>query len=530
MSLLTAALVPVAGCGGGRPGEISYEVKQGGKKGIVMGAQTVRYSEKGGHLEYGAVERRPYLAESTTTYRKLTLSPDRAKLEGYYSSRRVPGAAFRTYIDHSADLYSYLDDRLQTFDYVPPFSSPGGNLPFEPDSACLIQALADKFLAAKVEQATALVIIPSRSSLVQAVEIKREGKSALKVTGEGFGEVGMKFDSTGVLEEASGGGVLIEKGHAPVLRSRPFQPQGKAREIREIRVPTPDRLPGGDRLELAGSLYFPAGKRPYRAVVLAGDFGPRDRTGGGFLSQIAERLAGDGMAVLTCDKRGIPKSQGSYATYTRQTAAKDLNAQVDYLTLRGDIDIGHIAIVGYGEGGQLACQVAGSNPYVSSLVLMASPSVPLFPDLELLQARTAEATGAMRPAEEAAVELRVDNQLTLLGQVSGDHVKLGGHDLFLGWMRSQATSDPLGSVSALGIDVLVAQGGRDGVVLPEQARQLMRALEARGRGTQELALFEKLGHDFGPMLPEGASVPYRAHPEVDATVLDKVSGWLKARK
>jgi hypothetical protein len=57
----------------------------------------------------------------------------------------------------------------------------------------------------------------------------------------------------------------------------------------------------------------------------------------------------------------------------------------------------------------------------------------------------------------------------------------------------------------------------------------MQALEARGRGTQELAFFENLGHDFGPMLLEGASVPYRAHPEVERAVLDKVAGWLRDR-
>jgi hypothetical protein len=57
----------------------------------------------------------------------------------------------------------------------------------------------------------------------------------------------------------------------------------------------------------------------------------------------------------------------------------------------------------------------------------------------------------------------------------------------------------------------------------------MRSLEARGRGGQELALFERLGHDFGSFISEGDSVPYRAHPKVDRIVLDKVSGWLKGR-
>lgn len=524
-ALLLAVPLLAGGCGSRRPGEASYVVKQGG---IEIGEQTVRFSGEEGKAVYGATERRPFKVFDTTMYRKLAFSSDLKDLQEYYSSRRVPGAAYRTYLRRSGGSFTYLADELQTFDYqvFPPGKVA---IPYEPDSACLMQALADKFFTSGFDQATTLAVIPSRDAVMRELLIQREGKTGLKVTSPGVPEVSIRFGGDGILSKAEGGGLVIDRGRAGSMSSKPFMPTGRARALKEVMVQTPEKLPGGERLELAGSIYIPAGKRPYPAVVLAGDFGPQDRTGGGFLSQIAARLVDDGFAVLTCDRRGVPRSQGDYATYTLESATSDLNAQVDYLVLRGDIDIERIAMVGYGEGGQLASKVAASNPYVSSLVLMATPSVPLFPDLALRQADLGMSAGLLQPAEAAAARIRTETEVRLLNETSGNTLELGGHELFLGWMRSEAANDPLVSISLLEIPVLVAQGGRDGYVPVEEANRIMDALNARGKSTQKLALFEKLGHSFGTMFSEGATAPYRAHPEIDPEVLNAVSSWLKER-
>jgi pimeloyl-ACP methyl ester carboxylesterase len=388
--------------------------------------------------------------------------------------------------------------------------------------------LADRFFDADLRSASAFAIVPSRGALLRELLVERDGDSGLKVTSPGLPDVRMEFDSSGLLSRAEGGGLLIERGKPGGMSSRPFMPVGGARAVKEVRVPAPEKLKGGEHLELAGSLYVPAGKAPHPAVVLAGDFGPQDRTGNGFLAQVARRLVDDGFAVLTCDRRGIPQSQGDYATYTRETAERDLNAQVDFLVLRGDIGIDSISLVGYGEGGQLASSVAASNPYVKAVVLMATPSVPLFPDLTAYQLQAAESSGLVEPAEITAERLRLGTEVSTLNETSGDTVELEGQELFLGWMRSQAFSDPLASVRALEVPALVVQGGRDVVVAPEHADAIMRALQERGSGTQELALFDELGHEFGLVLSEAASIPYRAHPEMDEKVLKKVSSWLKA--
>ena len=123
LALILAVPLLAGGCGSRRPGEASYVVKQGG---IEIGEQAVRFSGEEGEAVYGAKERRPFKVLDTTTYRKLTLSSDLKDIQEYYSSRRVPGAAYRTYLSRSGGSFTYLADELQTFDYqvLPPGKAP----------------------------------------------------------------------------------------------------------------------------------------------------------------------------------------------------------------------------------------------------------------------------------------------------------------------------------------------------------------------------------------------------------------------
>ena len=527
LALVLILVVPAfAGCGSrGRPARASYIVKQGG---ITIGGQQVNYLKDAGAVTYSANEHRPFEISDTTTYRKLTVTPDLARLKGYYANTTVPGASYRTYINPAGDRYYFLDDQLQIFNYVPSFSPERGFLPFEPDSAALLQVLVDKFLAARVDSAAALVIMPSKSSVLREVFVAKQGADRIRVTGEGVPDLSLTIDSAGLLTGMQGGGLVITTGSAGTLDSRPFAPTGKAREVQEVRVPTTDKLSNGDSLELAGSFYIPATKGPYRSVILVGEFGPEDRTGAGFLGRIAEQLTDRGMAVLTCDKRGVPRSQGKYSTYTYNSAVLDLNSEVDYLVLRGDVDANRIALVGFGEGGALACRVAASNPYVTALALMATPSVPLFPDLAGTQVEMRGGLGLLTKAEVNTAGLNIANLVNTVASTNAATIKIQGHELFLGWMRSQEGNSALASIGSLTIPVLVMQGGMDGNVPAKQSDELMRALEARGKSTQELALYDKLGHYFGPLLLEAQAVPYRDHPNVDTAVLEKLSGWLDA--
>lgn len=527
LSLLLLAVLALAtapGCGGPAPGtEYDYRVEQSGE---AIGSQSVTIDRSGGRVTYAGIERRPFLPLDTTVSRTVAVSggPERAVV--YRSTRQVPGAAYTDSLDSAGGRYSFFSDRLQTFDYARDVEAGGTVMPFEPDSACLAQALADRFFSTGERIAVAQVVVPSVSGALRQLRLELAGRR-LRVTGVGVPDLELLFDREGVLESLAGAGMRIARGPAKGMSSRPYQPEVEARAVREVRVAVPERLASGRELELAGSLYLPRGDAPYRAVVLAPEEGPRDRTGGGMLSQFASALVARGMAVLACDVRGISESDGSFATHTFESAVTDLNAQVDYLSMRSDIDARHISILGYGEGGQVAAAVAARNPYVTALALAAAPAVRPWPDLALLRADAAAADGRLQPVEAAMARSVAANQLALL-EKGGRYAELDGRRVFLGWMRSQAAREPLASMRSLDVPVLVVHGGGDELVPPDQAAAITRAL-ADGPGEVETALFEGLGHGLGRELDEAEARPFRSHPVVSKEVLRKVAGWLAAR-
>ena len=128
------------------------------------------------------------------------------------------------------------------------------------------------------------------------------------------------------------------------------------------------------RLNLSGMLTVPAGPGPFPAVVLVSDVGAQDRDGtlGDYhlMGTLADYLTRRGIAVLRYDDRGVGKSGGSTATATTAMLVSDVQAVVNFLRARLEININHIGVVGHGEGANVALLAAGqplSPAFVVSL-------------------------------------------------------------------------------------------------------------------------------------------------------------------
>lgn len=521
-ALAVLAMLPAcAGCGSGGMRHETYTITSGG---VAVGSEALSVGVEAGSRVYRSTVRRPYLPYDTTVYQQLYVSTDLTGFLGFNLDSRVPGASYRTYLTRKNGTFDYLRDDLQTFDFIQGLQLSSGFLPLEPDSACDIQALIDRLLASGQKQLVLMTVAPSRNMTLRETYVTLKKDGTIEILAAGLGDYAVSLDSGWVLVEATNrlDGTKIERGGGGKMTSKPYKPSRHFAE--EVRVTTVDGL------LLAGSLYLPTGRKPpYKAVVLAGDHGPQDRTGAGFLSQVADNLAGNGFAVLTCDKRGIPKSKGEYGTYTLDSAVSDLDSQVDYLVLRGDIDIDHLAVVGYGEGGIVASTAAMANPYITACVLMATPSVSLFPDLALLGAAEEVRAGRLQPVESDAETARINYLAGLVQSNPSDGIILEGHRLFLGWMRSYMNHSTPDTLKMLEIPVQVVQGADDTVVPASQADEVMAALESRGGYGQDLVMLGGLGHDFGGFAGEAESKPYRSHPEVQARALDAVSSWLKGK-
>ena len=129
------------------------------------------------------------------------------------------------------------------------------------------------------------------------------------------------------------------------------------------------------RLNLGGTFTVPPGKGPFPAVVLASDIGAQDRDGtiGNFhlLGTLADYLTRRGIAVLRYDDRGVGKSGGNSALATTAMRVSDVQAGMNFLRSRIEVNIGRIGVIGHGEGGDVALLAAGQPLPPAFVVSMA---------------------------------------------------------------------------------------------------------------------------------------------------------------
>jgi len=135
------------------------------------------------------------------------------------------------------------------------------------------------------------------------------------------------------------------------------------------------------RLRLAGTLTVPPGPGPFPAVVLVSDLGEQDRDGLApvragtppstdtsyrLLGGLADYLPRHCLAVLRLDDRGVGQSGGSNATATPAQRAGDVQAALNFLRTRPEVDLLRLGVIGHGEGANMA------------LLVVAQPLPPAF--------------------------------------------------------------------------------------------------------------------------------------------------------
>ena len=198
---------------------------------------------------------------------------------------------------------------------------------------------------------------------------------------------------------------------------------------------------------LAGELTLPEGDGPHAAVVLISGSGDQDRdsdfSGFRLFAVLADHLAGAGVASLRFDDRGVGGSTGDGLQATLQDRAADVEAAVDVLRSRDDIEAGSIGLVGHSEGGIVAPVVANRTDSVAFVVLLAAPAVPAGEILAAQQIELFEESGA---AAEQVEQFRALQQLVFGAVATGQ-----------GWDEVEAT-----------IRILVQQQFE---ALPEQTRE-----------------------------------------------------------
>jgi len=134
-------------------------------------------------------------------------------------------------------------------------------------------------------------------------------------------------------------------------------------------------------MHFGATLTRPKGNGKFPAVIIISGSGPQDRDGTLFGHQLyavlADHLTKNGIAVLRVDDRGVGKTTTGKeaANATSASFAHDVEAGLNYLETRTDVDIKHLGLIGHSEGGIIAPMVAARRKDVNFMVLWGAPIV-----------------------------------------------------------------------------------------------------------------------------------------------------------
>ncbi|GAB3828167.1 alpha/beta hydrolase family protein [Hymenobacter jeollabukensis] len=172
-------------------------------------------------------------------------------------------------------------------------------------------------------------------------------------------------------------------------------------------------------LRMAGMLTVPPGKGPFPAVVLVSDAGAQDRdaTVGEYrpMGSLADFLTRRGIAVLRVDDRGVGQSGGTPAAATTAELVADVQAALNFLRARPEVDLSHLGVIGHGEGGNVALLAAAQPLPPAFVVTLAAHGLPGRDIVVQQQANTLRSLGT-DPAQIEAASKRQQAMLDIIQQ------------------------------------------------------------------------------------------------------------------
>ena len=124
------------------------------------------------------------------------------------------------------------------------------------------------------------------------------------------------------------------------------------------------------KVNLAGSLFLPGGAGRHPAVVLFHGSGPQPRD-----EPMGRWFAGQGVAALVYDKRGVGESSGDFRQVPFLDLTGDGLAAVAFLKARSDIDPRGIGVWGLSQGGWLGPLAASQSRDIAFVIAVSGPGV-----------------------------------------------------------------------------------------------------------------------------------------------------------
>ena len=234
--------------------------------------------------------------------------------------------------------------------------------------------------------------------------------------------------------------------------------------------------------------------------------------------------------MLRVDDRGVGKSTGiqTLSNATMTDFADDVRAQIEYLRSRREIDPRRIALAGHSEGAVIAPMVAGTDPQIAAIVLMAGTAKRGDVVLEFQLNNQIDADTTLTPDAKTAKRAEQLDEIRRVVE-GGDTSKLGEF-MRSPWMKHFLTYDPLPAIAKVRQPILILQGEIDRQVTAEQAQMIEKGARAAGNNQVTVRVFPGLNHLF---LPAKTGAPSEYTSLSTATIGDDVikqlTDWLIVR-
>jgi pimeloyl-ACP methyl ester carboxylesterase len=292
---------------------------------------------------------------------------------------------------------------------------------------------------------------------------------------------------------------------------------------------------------LSGTLLTPAGPGRHPAVVFVHGSGPEGRFASRFL---AEYLAGNGVAALVFDKRGVATSTGDWKNATLEDLAGDALAGIELLRARPGIAADRVGIYGHSQGGLIAPIAAARSPHVGFIVAGATYGGTVFEQDLYRVSNSLKRSDLSEPYQVKAMSFyRRFIQAARTGAgidgllAAGDSVKGEAWYQWLGipprdhWLWSfyppVGNFDPLPVWERVTVPTLLLYGQNDQLIpVDSSLARIGRALDRGGNTRWAAVLLPRAAHNL--TISPGPGEPFEWR-RVAPGLPDIVLGWVKGR-
>ena len=388
------------------------------------------------------------------------------------------------------------------------------------------EAMFDEALRAAVPKDTLAAVWQSLPGATARGEAELSREDAMQVLRTPLHRAGTTFVAT-IAVDAEGrvSGLLVRPLAAEVAPPPPIPADADYAEM-ETQV-------GEGAAALPATLAIPRGTGPFPAVVLVHGSGPHDRDetigpNKPFLD-IARGLAAQGIAVLRYEKRTKARPQDFVGKVFGVDEETTFDAVQAVATLRAQdgIDPARVFVLGHSQGGMMAPRIAAVSGHVAGLVLLAAPARSLL-DIVIEQNRRLAVLddGKTSDAERAAITALIQ-QVRAVRDPATDAAAASVLGQPVGYWRTIDAVEPVAEARQVGLPMLVLQGARDIQVVDADWQGWRGAFHADPKVA--FKLYPALNHLGIAGEGDGSLAEYERPGHVDATLVDDIAAWIKAR-